>query len=338
MRLRSMPIKDIRSVLVYTGMELLGDGIMKIPFIRAIRLAFPDARITWMTGHGPTVLKSSLASFVQDDVAEIVEKTFLGYHWQHFFRLPEEWANRYFDLILDTQSKKFRTLTLRHIPHRYFVSRAWGWWLSDFKPPRSYQRPPHLVDRLIDMVVFSAGHSLDPDTHLTIPESYLHQAKELLPDGKIYLGLSPGAGQAKKCWPLAHYIEIGSFFCTQGLCPTFVLGPSEVEWKSQIQDALSEAVFPLQHTSEKSPLLTMALARRMKAIVANDSGVGHLLAVGERPILTLFGPTSAERYAPQTPYGQILRSQDVGTGRDIATIPVAQVTATLSQMLQEKSR
>lgn len=328
-----MSITDIKSILVYTGMELLGDGIMKIPFIRAIRQAFPDARITWMTGHGPTSLKSSLAPFVQADIAEIIEETYLGYYWKHVFHVPEDWARRHFDLILDTQSKKFRTLTLHRIPHRYFVSRAWGWWLSDFRPPRGYQRPPHLVDRLIDMVAFVAGRTLKPDQHLDLPGSYVRSAQELLPEGKAYLGLSPGAGQAKKCWPLEHYIEVGKFFSQQDLCPTFVLGPSEREWQTQIQEALPDALFPLQETFEKSPLLTMALARRMKAIVANDSGVGHLLAVGEKPILTLFGPTSAERYAPQTPHGKVLRSQDVGAGRDIATIPVDKVIAVVKQML-----
>lgn len=329
-------MRDIKSVLVYTGMELLGDGVMKIPFIRAIRQAFPDAQITWMTGHGKTVFNSSLAPLVKKDLAEIIEETFLGYHWQHFFRLPEPWAHRHFDLILDTQSKKFRTLVLRQIPHQYFVSRSWKWLLSDVRPHRSYQYPPHLVNRLIDMVAFAAGHPLHPDTHLTIPESYLQQAKELLPEGKPYLGLSPGAGQVKKCWPLANYIELGKFFSAQGLCPTFILGPSEHEWQFQIQQALPEAFFPLQQTSEKSPLLTMALARRMKAIVANDSGVGHLLAAGENPILTLFGPTSAECYAPQTPHGGVLRSRDVGKGRDIATIPVSHVMATVNNMLREK--
>ncbi|MEI8295508.1 MAG: glycosyltransferase family 9 protein [Alphaproteobacteria bacterium] len=71
-----------------------------------------------------------------------------------------------------------------------------------------------------------------------------------------------------------------------------------------------------------------------KASVANDSGVGHLLGLGNRPILTLFGSTSAECYAPQTPHDKVLTSQQVGNGRSIATITVSQVTNTLSQMLE----
>jgi ADP-heptose:LPS heptosyltransferase len=324
---------EVRSILVYTGMELLGDVLMKIPFIRSIRMAFPEARITWMTGHGPTSLKSSLHSLVNHDLTEIIETTHLGYNWKQLFRFPEPWAQRHFDLIIDTQSKKVRSLILRKISHHYFVSRAWGWLLSDAKPPKNYQRPAHLVDRLIDMVAFAAGYRPDPSITIDIPDSYTQQAAALLSEEGRYLGLSPGAGQDKKCWPLENYIEVGKIFSHQGLLPTFILGPRETHWQEQIRKEIPTALFPLQQTSETSPFLTMALARRMAAIVANDSGVGHLLAVGNQPILTLFGPTSAERYAPQTPYGKVLTSHQVGTGRNIATIPVLRVTGTLMQML-----
>lgn len=327
-------VSEIRSILVYTGMELLGDGVMKIPFIRSIRMAFPNAHITWMTGHGPTSLKSSLNALVAHDIAEIVETTYVGYSWKQFFRFPETWSQRHFDLILDTQNKKMRSLLLRKIPHRYFISRSWRWLLSDAKPPKGYQRSSHLVDRLIDMVAFAAGHRPEPSLNIDVPDTYRQQATTLLPEEGLYLGLSPGAGQDKKCWPLENYIAVARFFSEQGFRPTFILGPREMHWQNQIRQEIPAALFPLQQTTETSPFLAMALAQRMRAIVANDSGVGHLLAAGNQPILTLFGPTSAERYAPQTPYGRVLTSRQMGKGRNIATIPVERITETLLQMLR----
>lgn len=328
-----MKSSDIRTILVYTGMELLGDGVMKIPFIRAIRQAFPRAHITWMTGHGPTSLASSLHSLVKDDLAEIIETTHLGYDWRQFFDLPRPWKKRYFDLILDTQSKNWRSLILRKIPHKYFVSRSWGWMLSDFKPPHNYIRPPHLVDRLIDMVAFAAGERPHPSYDVVVPESYHIEAEKLLPGEKKYLGLSPGAGQEKKCWPLEYYIELGQFFTYHGYHPVFILGPKEEAWRTEISKKLPIAQFPLQRTSEKSPLLTMALAHRFTAIVANDSGVGHLLATGHKPMVSLFGPTSAERYKPFNPHGITITSQEFGSGRDINTIPVSVVAGKISNMV-----
>ncbi|WP_232302628.1 hypothetical protein [Elstera litoralis] len=38
---RPRPPVDAR-VLVYVGLDLMGDGLMKLPFVRALRAAFPE--------------------------------------------------------------------------------------------------------------------------------------------------------------------------------------------------------------------------------------------------------------------------------------------------------
>ena len=43
------------TILAYSGLELMGDGFMKIPFLRALRGTWPQARITWLAGAGRTV-------------------------------------------------------------------------------------------------------------------------------------------------------------------------------------------------------------------------------------------------------------------------------------------
>src|SRR5205814_624338 len=48
-------------ILVYSGLELLGDGVMKLPFVRALRQCWPAARITWLAGKGKTVYAGILA-------------------------------------------------------------------------------------------------------------------------------------------------------------------------------------------------------------------------------------------------------------------------------------
>ena len=34
------------TILVYVGADLLGDGLIQLPFVRALRAAYPQARIT----------------------------------------------------------------------------------------------------------------------------------------------------------------------------------------------------------------------------------------------------------------------------------------------------
>jgi ADP-heptose:LPS heptosyltransferase len=54
-------------------------------------------------------------------------------------------------------------------------------------------------------------------------------------------------------------------------------------------------------------LLTIALAQRFAVSVANDSGVGHMLAAANTPLISLFGPTDPAKFAPISEKLSILR-------------------------------
>ena len=43
---------------------------------------------------------------------------------------------------------------------------------------------------------------------------------------------------------------------------------------------------------------TIKMAESLKMGISNDTGCGHLLSYTGIPILTLFGPTSAEKFSP----------------------------------------
>ena len=49
------------SVLVHVGLDRVGDGLLKLPFVRGLRRAFPSARITWLAGKETSVYANVLA-------------------------------------------------------------------------------------------------------------------------------------------------------------------------------------------------------------------------------------------------------------------------------------
>ena len=51
---------DIESVLIHVGLDRLGDGLLKLPFVRGLKTAFPNARVTWFAGKETTVYALSL--------------------------------------------------------------------------------------------------------------------------------------------------------------------------------------------------------------------------------------------------------------------------------------
>jgi len=79
----------------------------------------------------------------------------------------------------------------------------------------------------------------------------------------------------------------------------------------------------------------VALCHRLSAAVANDSGIGHLLGAVGTPLVTLFGPTDAARWAPFTERGMIVRAQEFG-GEAMDAIPVDAVLRALDRLMPQR--
>jgi len=324
--------QEYRSVLVYVGLDRVGDGLLKLPFVRALRAAFPGARITWVAGKETSVYASVLKGLVAGLLDEVIENAHIGFHPSELLRKPL--AGRGFDLVIDTQRILWVSLSLMRVPHKTFVSPAARFLLSAKKPEKGYRRPRSMQRQLLDLLELASGQTFEtPSTlDLDIPQAYRAEALRLLPAGADYVGLAPGSGGPPKCWPLQRFIQIAKGQAARGRVPAFLLGPRETGWLDDIRAALPTALFPLQAENHGfDPLFTIALAERMKASLANDSGVGHMLAISGRPLVSLFGPTVPEKFLPMG-RATILRAKDFAGpdgGRAIELIPVEAVAAAL---------
>ena len=318
------------TILVYVGLDAVGDGLMKLPFLRALRAAFPAARITWMAGKGHSVYAGVLAPVVAGLLDEVLDDCQVGSRAAELLgRRPL--AGRSFDLIIDTQRRLLTSLILRRIGHGHFVSACAGFRLSSFSPPKDYRRPTAMVAQLMDLLRLIPNVDAQSQAVLAEDADINAEAERLLPPGPVYVGFAPGAGGRHKCWPLAHFVALAKLQRQAGRVPVFLLGPAESAWAEEILAALPDAMLPLQATDRVSPMLTIALGRRMAVSVANDSGTGHMLALSDRPLLSLFGPTPPAKFAPAAKLGRVIRAQDFG-GDGMDLIPVAEVSAALDQM------
>jgi ADP-heptose:LPS heptosyltransferase len=319
-----------RSILVYVGLDLMGDGLMKLPFARALRAAFPGARITWLAGKGKTVYAGILKPLTAGLIDEIIQDAGIGSRIAELFHRPL--AGRHFDLIIDTQRRLLTTLILRRMAHEKFISAAGGYIFSEIKLDTRTAKPPALIRQLLDLVELASGRAAQPHDSLPLPSTHTAQAQRLLPDGPTYIGLVPGAGGRHKCWPLANFATLAREQTRLGRIPVFVLGPGEAEWVSELRAAVPGAKFPLQDALSEDPLLTLAIAACLRVAVANDSGGGHLLAAGGAPLISLFGPTSPDKFAPLATRLEIVTAQSQG-GKEMSDIPVAAVSAALERLI-----
>lgn len=330
------------SVMIYVGFDRIGDSLLKLPFVRGLRQAFPTARITWTAGLETSVYAGVMSELADGLIDEIIENAGIGVGPGELLRGLSNGplAGRRFDLIIDTQRIFWTSLSLTRVPHGTFISSAARFALSSKKPKKGYRFPKTMQRQLLDLLELASGQDFPSPQTLDLelrPE--LHDAAaRLLPEGTDYIGFAPGSGGPPKCWPLENFIELANRVAGQGKTPVFFLGPQETDWLVRVKAAVPQALFPLQNElaagpSGPSPLLTIAMSKRLCAAVSNDSGAGHMFAIGGVPVVILYGVTRPDKFLPMTDRLTMVRAQDFG-GSEMRLIPVDPVQQALMGILQ----
>jgi len=188
-----------KTILVYSDLELVGDGFMKIPFLRALRAAWPEAHITWMAGKGKTVFAGALKPLAAPYVDEIIEDAMIDSRARQFLHRPLR--RRSFDVVIDTQRGVFTALTLRRVRHKIFVSGAADFLLSNTGPRLRYRKAPSMIGQMFDLLRAASGRAIELAPPPVLPAEYVNAARLALPVGDLRVGLVPGAGGKSKFWP-----------------------------------------------------------------------------------------------------------------------------------------
>lgn len=329
---------SIKSIAVITGRDLVGDALIKLPFARALRHAYPDARIHWVTSQGAT----AYATLLREPTRSLIDVVNETPDWLATTQRPAQAPAPQFDLILDTRNRWKEALHARKIPHKIFIAMAARYWLSDRHPPLLQRKAPHLCDRLLRMIELAAGYCPPSTGSLPVAPALLAAARQLLPEGKTYIGIAPGAGNPIKLWPRYKFEQLALAQAEKGRVPVFILGPQEFAWYEDFLAHVPNALYPLQNLQAGGATQigldhTLALASLLDLAVANDSGTGHMLAAVDCPIISLFGPTSASKCAPRASHVLTIRAQDFG-GDKMDLIPWEVVDRAVDQQLAARPK
>lgn len=331
-----------QSVLIYSMGEVIGDGLIKLPFIASLRDAFPGATIHWCAAKGSTVYSTALKAIVAGFIDEVIDGGVTGTRVSDLILLRQPFGGRRFDVVIDTQTNVRRSLVVKRAISQksgLFVSPAAEFRLSQHKLTAPW--PEAMVDRLQMLASMAAGRPVAAKpVALTDPRA-IEAAAALLPDGPEYVGFAPGAGGVSKRWPLERFIALAQAQTAQGRTPVFFIGPDEAEMAAPVCAALPTALFPETGRSDdfpdiKGPLLVIALASRLTAAVANDSGPGHMLAAGGSPLLSLQGVRrKAVKFHPAASRLTMLIAEDFGAPLDMTAIPLEEAQRALDALIAE---
>lgn len=277
-----------------TNGELIGDGISKFPFLKAVRKAFPDFEVVYWTPPGKNQFSRELQPLSRDLIDENVEFP-LTWGWR---KKGPEALQKPFGLILDLQHRI--ELSLRLMASLRSGEKYRNFWLR--AQPR---KGNHLLDKIFSVVPWPKGFDANPESyfyHPTFSQELVESWAPLFEKHQTWVGLAPGAGSRNKCWPLAHFIAVAHSLHNQGIGTAFILGPQDTVFLEKLKDQCPWAQFPLQAPSppsESKVLRTASLTSYLSCTVTNDAGVGHILGLGHQPQLVLYGPTTEDKFNPR---------------------------------------
>ncbi|MDE1172595.1 MAG: glycosyltransferase family 9 protein [Parvibaculaceae bacterium] len=323
-----------QSIGIFSPAETFADGLAKLPFLQSLRAAYPDARISWIT-TGSSAFSDQLRPLTKGLLDSVKAETGIGAsRFSIFERVP---FNDHYSILIDTQRRVWRSRRARRINHDLFISSAGDFQLSGRRPAGKWEFPAHVADRLSELMKLATGEALpEQGVSLAMPSDVEYHAASALPEGPAYLGLAPGGPWRPAVWPLGRYVELARRQVRLGRVPVFLLGQQEESWEPILRSAVPQALFPQQNKAagghQYSPFHTIALAGRLHLAVSNDGGIGHLLAAGGAPVISLFGPSDPARSAPRSPRGMVLDARAFGRPV-IEEIPIEAVMEAIDRVL-----
>ena len=209
----------------------------------------------------------------------------------------------FFDIILDTQKSVFRTLTLKRIKHKTFISGSASGIFSDIRLNKNIRNEKkYYLEYLYDLLDLILKKEVDKNFKFPINENIEVNLRKIFSENHNYVGIAPGAGEENKIWPLNNYIEIGKYLESKDYIIVFYLGPIEKDYEQILKQNFQNAIFWENEKSLDSfnnIEIIMASTKFLKFAISNDSGVSHMLSTNYCPLIKLFGPKDSVKFTPK---------------------------------------
>jgi heptosyltransferase-2 len=317
-----------------------------VPLLRALRAKFPSSEIDLVASpvnfevmHGNRFV-SNVLNF---DKREILFRGRL--HPGKFRELVTSLRRREYDLALvpSTVSTSFTSDFLAYLsgapmrigvgsidgkenPSSYFfnapVDLAWS------AVPHRHQTLRNL-DLVRDLEVRTGDLSLE----LTLNPIELIQGKLFydrnLGQGIIGIGYHPGAGKVPNRWPAERFASVANVLSDEFSAMAFVTAGS---MDDKPLEGMEKGLNVPHYVLRNQPIrLVASILKNLHLVITNDTGIMHVAAAAGTPVLSLFGPTDPEQWAP---IGTRHRYIYGGGGR-IDSITVEEVLRYAREMLRE---
>lgn len=310
------PAADWQRILI-RATNWVGDAVMCIPAIRAIRSRFPHAELTVLAR--PWVADLYARETAIDRVIPY-EAARGGREWGKKWRLARSLARERFDcaILLQNAFEAALLVRLAGIPQRIGYDRdGRGWLLTHAVPvPKAGEIPRHeryyyleLLRRAGVIETLPAVEAIRLDG---AQEAAAAGAQSLRSSGLTLpvVGVSPGAayGNAKR-WIPESFAETAARVASQIGASVALFGSgAESVLCGQIADSIRAADVQVQNLAGTTTLRQfIEMAAACQVFLTNDSGAMHIASALGVPTVAVFGATDDTTTGPTGPDVRVVR-------------------------------
>tara|TARA_B100001123_G_scaffold305225_1_gene340976 strand:+ start:1273 stop:2262 length:990 start_codon:yes stop_codon:yes gene_type:complete len=324
----------INRVLLYNSGGGIGDAIQILPLINGLKNEFSNANFFYLCAH-ENHFNSSLKDLNCHIESLELNVKYFGFRWWHTLVVKKEIKKnkiQMFDLIVDLQSKFRNSFILKMIPHKYFISPCLNFRFS--KPSLGFKKMNKIHKSILQAVnnILNTNCELKDYDINKIEKKFVLESEKLLPKNN-YVGFSITQGNVyrKKEWPLDNIVNVCIKLKEKNKIPVFFIEKKNKELKNKIQKLIPYSLFPEHESNIVSPALVTCLAKRLDFAITIDNGIMHMLALSKIPMISLFGPTDSEKFAPQHHESKVLDSKKIYNSKNVSDITVEDVLQVVKQ-------
>jgi len=301
----------------------LGDVVMSLPALRAVRERFPYAKITVAVGKpGKELLGlSGYANEILevDRVALRDGPTLISIG--RILKFVSEVRKAKFDFVIDLHSYYETNLLgfFSGAPRRLYSRRSNRSldFLANFKPqPVKESEKTHLVDRYLDLLkpLGIQNPSRTPVLKTSATDASSVEAllkKERAQSGELLAGLFPGAGNRTRIWPLEHFAELADYLRRNDKVRVIVFaGPEERDMVPGMRKLFPTGTIFFDRLT--IPQLAAAQAR-LTMFVSNDTGPAHIAAAVGTPVLVIMDRPDPHSFTPIGDQHRMVYGSSIGS-------------------------
>jgi ADP-heptose:LPS heptosyltransferase len=313
-------------------LKSIGDVLFTLPATHAVREAFPDSKITFLTFKQNAPILQGFAS---------VDETFAIDHARYRSGNPVSILHETFTLLRRLRSSQF-SIT---VDFQGYGETAWLSWLSR-APQRwgnvyssgrrwAYTRALnhnsliHPVDWNLALLDQCGVHPATHRNRFTLPGPALNEARRVmaalgLDPARPTLLIQPFTSFPPKNWPLDRYISVAQYWRSHGVQILFSAGPSEI----RALEPARRAGFP--DAAGQPLLITAGLINLSSVTVGGDTGLLHLAVAMDKRVVMIMGCTGPGHAYP---YQHLNWALTPPNGKPVSSISPDTVIQSIAQTL-----